>query len=61
MFDERKERWTAQGQPQAKLERQRAAQRASCGRRKERTLNSIQAQAQVELERRRVAQRASYA
>ena len=50
-----------QAQAQAELERQRAAQRASYARRKERTQNGTPAQAQAELERQRVARTASYA
>jgi len=49
-----------QAQALAELERERAAQRASYARRKERTLNGPPAEAQVELERQQAAQRASY-
>ena len=50
-----------QAQALAELERERAAQKASYARRKERTLNGTQAQPQTELERKRASQKASYA
>ena len=50
-----------QAQAQAELGRQRAAQRASYTRRKERMLNSTPAQAQAELQRQRAVRTASCA